>query len=391
MNAASWTIEAGSWSGMRSGDRVVMVDDGTRIAIFRPGQNIGGVVDAARTRIVRNPMAGLTTVDNRTAGLSLTLRPGGDASASAIDEAATLLQDREVEEAEAPHVSVRCGECGAEGAARAIATSFACDGCGGRFDLRRCATCGNIVHVDATSWSASPSCPACARSGSRAVWSPGNVTAGEAAKAAGIIDQTPDPGRRIVPGIVASATGAGGVADGAPCVVAFERAGLSVVAAGQNDEPRLVLELAWTDVRRVEVGGAGIVSTTRGGGWGGIGLSAIVLAGALNALTTRTNTTIETLLSVEGGESEVVVYTNAVTPEVLRVRLAPIRGRIAMARRALDRTAGDGRLARLAVLGDLADRGLLTANEFELEKARILAAPLDAGTTAATPALVPAD
>jgi hypothetical protein len=53
-----------------------------------------------------------------------------------------------------------------------------------------------------------------------------------------------------------------------------------------------------------------------------------VLASALNAMTRRSSTTIETIVHLNAGARELMMLTNQITPQVLQARLAPLFMRI---------------------------------------------------------------
>jgi hypothetical protein len=78
------------------------------------------------------------------------------------------------------------------------------------------------------------------------------------------------------------------------------------------------------DVRSLRVGGRGAVTTTRGGGWfgGGFGPAGIVeevlVATAVNALTRRWKTTVETIVDLSAGARALMMVTNEVTPRLSR-------------------------------------------------------------------------
>jgi len=84
------------------------------------------------------------------------------------------------------------------------------------------------------------------------------------------------------------------------------------------------------------------------------------------------------LVTLDAGTRGLILLNTTITPDVLRVRLAPAFARLSAAQEAgaRDRNAATtqpDRLARLKALGELRDAGVLDADEFLAEKARILA------------------
>jgi hypothetical protein len=143
-----------------------------------------------------------------------------------------------------------------------------------------------------------------------------------------------------------------------------------VVSAGGPGELRI--ELA--DLVNIELGGG---ATQRGGGFvgGGFGLEGFAVGAAaasiLNALTTSTQTA--TVVGLQWTEGELIVVSTSVLPNDLRVRLSHVFGAI----RNRERNATPGRapvdpVAQLARLGDLKERGLITPEEFDEAKGKLL-------------------
>lgn len=140
-------------------------------------------------------------------------------------------------------------------------------------------------------------------------------------------------------------------------------------------------EVPYRQIDDVEIGGPGLVRSGggfSGGGFGVVGsLEGMAIAGVLNALTTRKS--ITTILRIEGTNCEFFFLYTQATPEQLRIRMSAALGAI-RAEKAAQRpipTAGQppaptslaGELARLA---DLLNAGLLTREEFDQLKARII-------------------
>jgi len=138
----------------------------------------------------------------------------------------------------------------------------------------------------------------------------------------------------------------------------------------------------YADSRFLRIGGAGETTTTTGGGWigGGFGvagaLEGALLAGVLNAMTTRSTSSIETLLHMNAGSRESLLLNQEVQPRVLEVQLAPVYSRLQAAQPPSPPGSpidpDDRRLDQLRQLGDLRSAGVLTDEEFQGEKDRIL-------------------
>lgn len=128
----------------------------------------------------------------------------------------------------------------------------------------------------------------------------------------------------------------------------------------------------------IEIGGRGAVATGGGVIGGGFGLEGFAIgaigAGILNSLTTKTN--IETIVSVETEAWQVIVFSDKVTPDKLRIELAPAFGHIKAAHRDA-RQASEVPHARdpveqLAELARLREGGALTDEEFAEAKQKLL-------------------
>jgi hypothetical protein len=148
-----------------------------------------------------------------------------------------------------------------------------------------------------------------------------------------------------------------------------------------NDQHALA-EVLYADVEDVEIGGPGMVQTGGafiGGGFGLSGaLEGMAIASVLNALTTRKS--ITTIIRIQARGSEFFLLDKSTTPQALRMELSHPLGAIRAARssasgatQAQDSPARPGSPAsELAKLADLLNQGLLTREEFEELKAKIL-------------------
>lgn len=138
-----------------------------------------------------------------------------------------------------------------------------------------------------------------------------------------------------------------------------------------------LLRCAYAAVRALELEGGAV---RKGGGYvgGGFGVlgaaEGMAIAGLLNTLTTSTK--IQTTIRVESEAAEVFLFTDLATPQQLTVRLAEVRGRIrGAAPTAPPASATSVHLDvtdRLLKLGEMLDKGQLTADEFAQAKARLL-------------------
>jgi hypothetical protein len=145
---------------------------------------------------------------------------------------------------------------------------------------------------------------------------------------------------------------------------------------------RPVVELRYPDVQDVEIGGPGVIKTGGGFVGGGIGLAGaaegIAIAAALNALTRRT--TIRTVLRIQARNAELFLLNTDTEPGVLRIGLSRALGALREARSTVanlaeDPTTGPGAASavnELSRLASLLDQGLVTREEFELLKAKLI-------------------
>jgi hypothetical protein len=144
----------------------------------------------------------------------------------------------------------------------------------------------------------------------------------------------------------------------------------------------MLAEVPYIEVEDVEIGGPGLVKTGGGFAGGGFGakaaLEGIAIAAVLNALTTRTS--IKTIVRIQATGCELFLLHTKVTPEQLRIDLSRPLGSIRAAR--TSNTPGypqRGTLAmdaspveELAKLADMLGKGLLTREEFDFMKAKLL-------------------
>lgn len=140
--------------------------------------------------------------------------------------------------------------------------------------------------------------------------------------------------------------------------------------------------MIYAQVEAVEIGGPGLVKSGGGfvgGGFGAAGaLEGIAAAAVLNALTTRTS--ITTIVRVQGTDCEMFFLHSRSTPEQLRIEMTAALGAIRAARAAAAKEPVAGPqpampaspVAELVRLADMLAAGLITREEFERLKARVL-------------------
>lgn len=139
-----------------------------------------------------------------------------------------------------------------------------------------------------------------------------------------------------------------------------------------------LIEFRWEDIGALEINGAGAVR--RGVRWSGFGLGlqgaieGALVAAALNSVTSTT--TIDTIIRLESATSEAFFHYDELVPDELRRRLAPafLRLRQTHPDPGTDASPASGEhwVDRLDKLAALHDRGMLSREEFDGLKARLL-------------------
>ena len=169
---------------------------------------------------------------------------------------------------------------------------------------------------------------------------------------------------------------------GERCDVRFGENRLLVFASHRAD---LLAEIPYSQIEDVEIGGPGMVKSGGGFTGGGFGLGGAIegmaIAAVLNAMTTRTS--ITTIMRVQGIGFELFLLHSRLTPDRLRIEMSRTLGviRTARAGEATARPSPETRpvsvspVEELAKLADMLEKGLLTREEFDLMKARILGSP----------------
>jgi len=188
-----------------------------------------------------------------------------------------------------------------------------------------------------------------------------------------------DPNRVVIGGVIQAISGFPPIQALHLCVLDFspERITLNYIAAG--DIPVTAVTLTYEEVTGLNVGGPGAITETTGGGFwgGGFGvkgaMEGILMAGVLNALTTKSRTTIETTVEFYAGSRALLLVTPQATPESLQILLTPVFARL----NAINRTGNASShkadpIHRIEELAALRERGLLSNEEFDNAKRSIL-------------------
>jgi hypothetical protein len=139
--------------------------------------------------------------------------------------------------------------------------------------------------------------------------------------------------------------------------------------------------IPYREIENIEIGGPGIVRTGggfTGGGFGVVGaIEGMGIASILNGFTSRTS--IKTILGIQGTGFEFFLLHTRATPERLRIELSRPLAAI-RSTRALRTAAEQGPVPgsyvspvdELTKLADMLDKGLLTRDEFDLMKTKIM-------------------
>jgi hypothetical protein len=150
-------------------------------------------------------------------------------------------------------------------------------------------------------------------------------------------------------------------------------------------QAKVLAEVPYSQVEDVEIGGPGLVKTGGrfvGGGFGVTGaVEGMAIAAVLNSLTTRTS--VKTIVRIQGTSCELFLLHARLTPEQLRIAMSPPLGAIRSAR--ATQTAGGTQheapaaapspVQELTKLADMLEKGLLTREEFDLMKAKLIGPP----------------
>jgi hypothetical protein len=149
-------------------------------------------------------------------------------------------------------------------------------------------------------------------------------------------------------------------------------------------QANVLAEVPYSQIEDVGIGGPGLVKTGGGfvgGGFGAAGAAeGTAIAAVLNTLTTRAS--IKTVVRIQGTSCELFLLNTRLTPEQLRIAMSRPLGAIRSAR--ATQAAGVNQHAPVAApspvqeltkLADMLEKGLLTREEFDLMKAKLLGPP----------------
>ena len=135
-----------------------------------------------------------------------------------------------------------------------------------------------------------------------------------------------------------------------------------------------LVQMHYSEIEDVEIGGPGLVKTGGrfvGGGFGAAGaLEGMAIASVLNALTTRTSVT--TIIRIQAASCELFLLWTQSTPEQLRMELSRPLGAIRAAKPAKSAKTSASPVEELAKLADMLQAGLITREEFDQFKAKLL-------------------
>jgi len=172
------------------------------------------------------------------------------------------------------------------------------------------------------------------------------------------------------------------ITPGERCDVRFLEDRLAIFAYRKADAH---VEVPYGQIEHVEIGGPGLIR--RGGGFvgGGFGVTGamegMAIAAVLNRLTARTS--IKTVVRIQGTGCELFLLYTKATPDQLRIEMSRTLGTIRSARAAEvaggaqqeARAASPSPVEELTKLADLLEKGLLTREEFDQMKAKLLGRP----------------
>lgn len=236
-------------------------------------------------------------------------------------------------------VAIVCIQCGAGVVVGQRDNDYHCYACGGEYHFRKCPRCARLVHIHASLYGRKVRCLTCRRTSSWRRWDRNSVRAGAVASQIELPqDEVADPGRRILGGVTIAAAGVPPLAPGIGCKLEFAARHIRVYSLMTTGSYEVVQTVLYESVDFVQISGSGATTITTdagliGGGFGVKGaVEGILAASVVNALTRRTTTTIETIVYLKAGPSEVLLNTSTFTPSVLQVLLSPSFARIEQAR-----------------------------------------------------------
>jgi len=273
--------------------------------------------------------------------------------------------------------SLDCAACGALNAVEPDAVRWTCADCGAAYTFAVCPHCAGVVEMafpDAGRWG----CPICGRNAYAPSTGIPHVTLTVADTDARLREaargQVGRPFTQVVRACRLLAVSGVSAKVGVAYALVCTQEG---IAFSQTDTDTSIF-YRYDEITGIEIGGPG--RQTSGGGFigGGFGAAGIVegmlLAGVLNAMTTRTTT--QTLVQIQTAESEMIFSHSTVTPQAMRLLLSPVFTFIRSAQQRSVAAAGPTGAdiaSRLTQLAALRSAGHLTDAECAAAKAAAVA------------------
>lgn len=293
------------------------------------------------------------------------------------------------------HLLVPCPACGAPCVAPVSASAWLCLACARHVQPVHCSGCkrGYLRSVDPATKQplGSASCPYCRRdvlpdittfsaitNESKDLALPGDGPGG--------LERLMYRGRRVIRGHVLHLEGVSGIAIG-QCAVVFDEREV-VLSTGARGGA--VVRIPFADLRGLQVAGRGEVvtvtdpgvvgggfGTTMGGAaWGA--LKGAAMAAVINDLLSVTRRDIETIVHCTWQGGQITLLNDELHPETLAAILDPVTRRIessvpgaAHTDAPPDRESRDP-AARLRQLASLREEGIISEEDFQAQKARLL-------------------
>jgi hypothetical protein len=144
------------------------------------------------------------------------------------------------------------------------------------------------------------------------------------------------------------------------------------VFAPHDWEP--LTDIPYAELEDIEIGGPGLIRSGGGfvgGGFGAAGaFEGMAVAAVLNAMTTRTAVT--TIVRVQARTCELFLLETRATPAQLRMQISRGLGAFRAARTTPAGAAESSPVMQLAKLAELLQSGLITREDFDQFKARLL-------------------
>lgn len=279
---------------------------------------------------------------------------------------------------EAPaSVVLGCPKCNVVSHVAPDATNWQCV-CGARYDLALCPKCARGIHFPESLRGRKLKCPFCKGTFRNPAAMKAEDMAVDLRRHGVRADQAPDPDTRIMTDLSLVDAGGSAIVKGSICTVACYADGIAVMPVGM-----LQGEEFWpyAKVTSLQVGGPGAIR--RNAGMWGFGIGGIAAATAINRLTTKT--TINTLVHLTTHTTEYVFLSHKYGVQPLQTSLTPVFTRMRLASTASPPPAppsvtpgapalpGTASIAdELAKLAQLRDIGVLSDEEFQSAKARLL-------------------